>query len=122
LETYAFASSTKRAEERIAKENGATWINIPMNPLPGKLNISKVGRALDLIKESKPPVLLHCLRGSDRTGIVMALYRVTVDNWGFDAAYREMDELGFNNTLFKNYKKELKQALGMKPLLKALGK
>jgi protein tyrosine/serine phosphatase len=36
------------------------------------------------------PVLVHCIGGSDRTGIMIALYRVQFEGWSKAAAKREM--------------------------------
>jgi len=36
------------------------------------------------------PVLLHCQHGADRTGLIMALYRVLYQGWSKEAALDEM--------------------------------
>ncbi len=41
------------------------------------------------------PIYLHCKHGKDRTGLVMALYRVEVQGWTPKRAYQEMYDLGF---------------------------
>ncbi len=48
--------------------------------------------------EFEKPVLIHCLGGSDRTGIMVALYRVQFQGWSKDRAKREM-MLHFHNPL-----------------------
>lgn len=44
------------------------------------------------------PVFVHCQRGSDRTGMMCAAYRVVVDGWSKEAALEEMmlGDYGFN--------------------------
>ena len=44
---------------------------------------------------SLQPVLVHCQHGSDRTGTMIAAYRVIIDGWSKDNAVREMTEGGF---------------------------
>lgn len=44
---------------------------------------------------SLQPVLVHCKHGSDRTGTMIAVYRVIVEGWSKDEALREMTEGGF---------------------------
>ena len=44
---------------------------------------------------SKTPVLVHCQHGSDRTGIMCALYRVAVEEWDKEVALCEMTQGGF---------------------------
>ena len=44
---------------------------------------------------SLQPVLVHCQHGSDRTGTMIAVYRVIIDGWSKDDAVREMTNGGF---------------------------
>ena len=44
---------------------------------------------------SLQPVLVHCQHGSDRTGTMIAVYRVILDGWSKDHAVREMTDGGF---------------------------
>ena len=59
----------------------------------------------------KQPVFVHCKRGIDRTGTMVALYRVAVQGWTKDEAIREMTKGGFGfDDMFPNlvtYLKEL---------------
>lgn len=41
-------------------------------------------------------VLVHCLHGEDRTGMVMAAYRMIMQNWSFEKAKTEMLGYGFH--------------------------
>ncbi len=41
------------------------------------------------------PILLHCRHGADRTGAMIAAYRVVVCNWSIDDAIEEMKYGGF---------------------------
>jgi tyrosine-protein phosphatase SIW14 len=41
------------------------------------------------------PVLVHCQHGSDRTGTMVALYRIVVQGWSKDAALLEMTQGGY---------------------------
>ena len=38
---------------------------------------------------TKAPVLLHCRKGSDRTGLTVAAYRMTHDHWTEEQALEE---------------------------------
>lgn len=44
---------------------------------------------------NRMPVFVHCLHGADRTGLMCAMYRITVCNWTRDEAIREMTEGGY---------------------------
>ncbi len=45
--------------------------------------------------QSKGPVLMHCKHGSDRTGLMAAMYRVVVQDWSKEDALNEMTQGGF---------------------------
>ncbi|WP_347902990.1 tyrosine-protein phosphatase [Pseudomonas purpurea] len=48
--------------------------------------------------ESKGPVLMHCKHGSDRTGLMSAMYRVVIQGWSKEDALKEMTEGGFGDS------------------------
>ena len=52
-------------------------------------------RALKAIESAPKPVLVHCLHGSDRVGVVVAMYRIVFLNWPKEEALAEMKEGGF---------------------------
>jgi protein tyrosine phosphatase (PTP) superfamily phosphohydrolase (DUF442 family) len=45
--------------------------------------------------ESKQPLFVHCRHGSDRTGMMCAIYRIVVEGWTKDQAISEMTDGGF---------------------------
>ena len=45
---------------------------------------------------NRTPVFLHCQRGADRTGTMVAIYRVVVQEWPVNEAVGEMQYGGFN--------------------------
>jgi len=57
-------------------------------------------KALRAIKEAeaKGPVLMHCEHGSDRTGLMAAMYRVVVQGWSKEEALGEMTQGGFGDS------------------------
>lgn len=48
--------------------------------------------ALKLLIQSEKPVLIHCVHGSDRTGTVVAAYRIIFESWSKEKAIQEMLE------------------------------
>ena len=85
-------------EEKLAKELGMKYIMLTMtSAAPTK---KQVDTLLNTIKEaredsSKGPVLLHCAHGSDRTGCMVGIWRVTQEDWDYDQAYKEMRKYWF---------------------------
>jgi tyrosine-protein phosphatase SIW14 len=55
----------------------------------------KVARAMQIIKDAPKPILIHCWHGSDRTGLVVAAYRITTQGWEPAAAADELANGGF---------------------------
>ncbi|MDR1509405.1 MAG: dual specificity protein phosphatase family protein [Synergistaceae bacterium] len=56
-------------------------------------DIYEVAQALSVIlDDSDGPYLLHCQHGSDRTGTVIAAYRIVEQGWSKREAIREMTE------------------------------
>lgn len=65
-------------------------------------DVLKVLRAIQAA-EDNGPVLMHCKHGSDRTGLMAAMYRVVVQGWSKEDALSEMTEGGFgDSTHFKD--------------------
>lgn len=61
--------------------------------------------------EANGPVLMHCKHGSDRTGLMAAMYRVVVQGWSKDEALNEMTMGGFgDNPHFKDGIRYMMQA------------
>lgn len=53
-------------------------------------------RFLQIVTNPKrTPVLVHCQHGADRTGLMVAIYRIVVQGWSKEDAAREMTEGGF---------------------------
>lgn len=55
-----------------------------------------VVRVLRIINErEKGPFLIHCQHGADRTGVMLAMYRIVVQEWTKDQAIKEMVDGGY---------------------------
>lgn len=60
--------------------------------------------ALQIIKDAKKPILIHCWHGSDRTGVVSAAYRIVFQNWSKEDAIAEMrnPSFGYHENWYPN--------------------
>jgi uncharacterized protein (TIGR01244 family) len=94
-----------RAEEKEARAAGLRYFNIPLDNF-GKPADEKIDRVLALINASEnQPVFVHCKRGADRTGTVIAIYRISHDGWTSEQAKAEAKRygIGFWQVGMKDY-------------------
>lgn len=54
----------------------------------------------DVIGFIRPGTFIHCSHGQDRTGLVVALFRVWIQRWPIEAARKEMIACGYHKILF----------------------
>lgn len=67
--------------------------------------------ALKIIKTAPKPILVHCKLGADRTGAVVALYRVLFGGWTKEAAIEELLNGGYHfHTRYDNIPAYIQQA------------
>ena len=80
---------SEAVEEKLVKTNGMSFITVPLDghKAPSDDNIAKLLTILS--DQSKWPVYIHCRRGADRTGTVVACYRIAHDNWDNQKALNE---------------------------------
>lgn len=56
------------------------------------------------------PLIVHCRHGADRTGTMVAAYRMVVQGWSADAALAEMQQGGFGyHPIWVNLKRRIEQ-------------
>jgi protein tyrosine/serine phosphatase len=99
-----------RVEEQVVRAGGMEYISVPMYGMETPSN-EKVVKVLALLEDnSTGPVFVHCKRGADRTGAVIACYRVEHDRWKNDQALGEAKSLGmsFFERAIQRYVREFK--------------
>jgi uncharacterized protein (TIGR01244 family) len=91
-----FEREQGRAEEAAAKAAGLQYLSIPMYPLLPPTR-AQIAQALALLEDAQSwPVLVHCQAGSDRTGVVVACYRIAHEGWSAARAIQEAMGYGMN--------------------------
>jgi tyrosine-protein phosphatase SIW14 len=75
------ADERGREEERIVTAAGMKYINVPMTGLTPPTE-AEITRILSILEDPvQGPVFVHCKRGADRTGAVIAAYHVEHEKW-----------------------------------------
>jgi len=94
-----------QAEAEEAKAAGLGYYNLPLSN-SGAPSDADVERILSLINAPEDqPVFVHCKRGADRTGTIIAVYRIQHDGWTGEQAKAEAKHygLGFWQLGMKDY-------------------
>jgi uncharacterized protein (TIGR01244 family) len=85
-----------QAEEKEARAAGLRFFNIPFKRT-GRPTDKQVERVMALLNDANnQPVFVHCQLGSDRTGLVIAIYRITHDGWTSERAKAEANKYGMH--------------------------
>ncbi len=85
-----------RDEKRDVEAAGMRFVSIPMHGLSAPTE-QQIATALDVLNDaSAAPVFVHCRRGCDRTGTVIACYRISMEHWQNDKALAEARSLGMS--------------------------
>jgi len=83
-------------EERFVVAAGMRYVHIPMAGLSAPAD-DQIARVLALLDDSAAgPVFIHCKRGADRTGTVVACYRIRHDHWDNQKALAEARKNGMS--------------------------
>ena len=82
-------------EETTARGHGLTYVSVPLRGLSAPTD-AQVAQILAFIESSPPPVFIHCEHGADRTGTIIACYRMQHDGWPVARAFAEAKSYGFS--------------------------
>jgi uncharacterized protein (TIGR01244 family) len=81
-------------EKKDVEAAGMHYVNIPMRGMH-RPSDEQVASVLKLFNDKAAgPVFVHCRRGADRTGTVVACYRISHDGWENEKALAEARDLG----------------------------
>jgi uncharacterized protein (TIGR01244 family) len=82
---------------------GMKYVNVPMKGVVEPTN-EQIAKVLSILNTNEP-VFVHCKRGADRTGTVIACYRIGHDGWQRKQALNEAKSFGmaFSQLGLKHY-------------------
>ena len=80
------------AEDANAKAAGMHFVRIPMSTRKAPSE-ETIAQFLALVNDpANQPVYVHCIGGRHRTGVMTAIYRMTVDGWNSAKAWSEVKQ------------------------------
>ena len=86
------AEEGDRAEEANAKAAGMQFVRIPMSTRKAPSE-ETIAQFLALVNDpANQPVYVHCIGGRHRTGVMTAIYRMSVDGWDSAKAWTEVKQ------------------------------
>ncbi len=90
-------------ERALARELGVDFLNLPMtgDGFGQEMQFREVLKACD--DPDRRPVLVHCARGTCRTGASVALYRFERDGWTIDDVSAEMKRQSYKDGWLPGY-------------------
>ena len=93
-------------EEVYCMSKNISFYNIRMSEIfPPSQRQLKEG--VEIIQTARKPVYVHCLHGVDRTGFVIAAYRMIHQGWTLDKAYQECLDMGHHVFWYWYWKRSL---------------
>jgi tyrosine-protein phosphatase SIW14 len=98
-------------EKAFAAENGLNFHNFSIGSSHADIE-QTVARFLAIVDDqSNWPILVHCSRGKERSGVLSAVFRIEYDRWPNDQALQETYRLGLEKghmpipeNFIKNYR------------------
>ncbi|MGA7629416.1 MAG: dual specificity protein phosphatase family protein [Terriglobales bacterium] len=114
-----------KSEGREVRRLGMRYVAIPWHcPFPHDEAFAKFLRLLRDNPDKK--VFVHCRLGDDRTGMMIAAYRMADEDWTADEAMREMRKFGFSEAhhlicpTLASYEEHLPERLRTNPLFRGV--
>lgn len=88
---------------------GLVLVEIPI--ITWSISEGDVIAVLQAIRDADKPVLVHCQHGADRTGLMIAMYRIVEQGWSRENAAAEMLGGGYGfHSIWKNIPDFLEEA------------
>ncbi len=99
----------RHKDDAVFQKSGLGLIHYQMSA--GSVSVNDLVSVLKLLRKAEKPVLIHCWHGSDRTGFVVAGYRMVFQNWTREAAIQELrlGGFGYHSRAYPNIIKTLEE-------------
>ena len=110
------ANDAWAAEKDVADALGMKYFSIPMSGFL-RPRLDTVSNVLSIIEKSPSPVFVHCQYGCDRTGTIIACYRIKKNGWKSSKALNEARIFGmlrleiFMKSFIRDFERQIKREL-----------
>ena len=96
------ADEGRRDEQKVVESLGMRYVSLPIADgnffkRAGVVPEGTIRKFFAALDASAGPVFVHCRRGADRTGTVVALYRIARHGWDNQRAYAEARAVGMRS-------------------------
>lgn len=105
-------------EKQIVEGLGMRYISMPASVISGPTD-EQIAQFLKIVLANpNDKIFVHCNLGSDRTGVAIAAFRITQQQWNIDQAYNEMRQFHFHTFLISmsHYVKRFPQDFAQNPV------
>jgi tyrosine-protein phosphatase SIW14 len=97
------------AEQRLVESLGMQFVSIPWTGYKDP-DHAQVAEFLRLLRDNPDKqVFVHCRRGAERTGVMLAAYRIAEQGWTPEQALEEMEEFKFRGFWFRHLKRYVRE-------------
>src|SRR6185503_10224026 len=93
-------------EREAVQTAGISYIWIPSNA--ARVESRTIHAVLDAVRTAQRPIFIHCKAGRDRTGLQVAVYRMTEMGDSRDAALKDLYDCGYNWFMFSGIQQYLR--------------
>jgi len=100
----------KIAEERaVVEQHGMRFVSIPWNARRGP-DDRQVAEFLEFVRANPArKIFVHCKAGKERTGVMIAAYRIAAQGWTAPQALAEMEFFGIRGFWFPHLKRYIRE-------------
>ena len=105
-------------EKQTVESLGMRYVSMPASAINGPTD-EQIAQFLKIVLANpNEKVFVHCNLGADRTGVAVAAFRITQQQWNIDQAYNEMRDFHFHTFLISmsHYVKRFPQNFAQNPV------
>lgn len=91
-----------KKDDTVARNTDLILKHLPINTFT--LSKKELAKGIEMLRTAEKPILVHCLHGSDRTGALIAAYRIVELGWSKEEAILELKfgGYGYHQIFFPN--------------------